>query len=59
MKSEDFLLYPLANEDQPNCPACGKPMAIVLHEARVIAPTSRRISAPNASGRKDSFVSTN
>ena len=38
MKSEDFLLYPLANEDQPNCPACGKPMAIVLHEARVNRP---------------------
>jgi ssDNA-binding Zn-finger/Zn-ribbon topoisomerase 1 len=33
MKSEDFLLYPLANEDQPNCPACGKPMAIVLRRA--------------------------
>jgi hypothetical protein len=58
MKSEDFLLYPLANEEQPNCPACGKPMAIALHETRLNRPTSRRISAPNASGRKNSFVST-
>ena len=38
MKSEDFLLYPLANEEQPNCPACGKPMAIVLHEAKGKSP---------------------
>jgi hypothetical protein len=31
---QDFLLYPLATEDQLNCPECGKPMAIALLEAR-------------------------
>jgi hypothetical protein len=30
----DFLLYPLATEEEPTCPACGKPMTIALHEAR-------------------------
>ena len=30
----DFLLYPLATEEQPSCPECGKPMTIALHEAR-------------------------
>jgi hypothetical protein len=30
----DFLLYPLATEEEPVCPACGKPMTIALHEAR-------------------------
>jgi hypothetical protein len=30
----DFLLYPLATEGPPECPACGTPMVIVLHEAR-------------------------
>jgi hypothetical protein len=31
---QDFLLYPLGTEEQPECPACGKPMTIALHEAR-------------------------
>jgi transposase-like protein len=35
---QDFLLYPLATEGQPDCPACGSPMAIALHEARVGKP---------------------
>jgi predicted RNA-binding Zn-ribbon protein involved in translation (DUF1610 family) len=26
----DFLLYPLATEGPPECPACGTPMVIVL-----------------------------
>jgi hypothetical protein len=30
----DFLLYPLATDDRPDCPECGKPMAIAVHEAR-------------------------
>jgi transposase-like protein len=31
---QDLLLYPLATAEMPTCPACGSPMAIVLHEAR-------------------------
>lgn len=31
---QEFLLYPLGTEEQPDCPACGKPMTIALHEAR-------------------------
>jgi hypothetical protein len=31
---QDFLLYPLGTEEQPECPGCGKPMTIALHEAR-------------------------
>ena len=35
---QDFLLYPLGTEDQPHCPACGKPMTLALHEARTDRP---------------------
>ena len=31
---QEFLLYPLGTEEQPDCPARGKPMTIALHEAR-------------------------
>jgi hypothetical protein len=30
----DFLLYPLATEEHPACPACGTPMTIAVREAR-------------------------
>jgi hypothetical protein len=30
----DFLLYPLATEEEPTCSACGAPMTIAVHEAR-------------------------
>jgi hypothetical protein len=29
---QDLLLYPLTTAEAPTCPACGSPMAIVLHE---------------------------
>jgi transposase-like protein len=32
------LLYPLAAAGPPDCPACGIPMEIVLHEARENSP---------------------
>jgi hypothetical protein len=35
---QDLLLYPLATADFPTCPACGRSMAIALHEARKGAP---------------------
>jgi hypothetical protein len=31
---QDFLLYPLASAESPTCPGCGRPMEVVLHEAR-------------------------
>jgi transposase-like protein len=31
---QDFLLYPLATADLPNCPACGGHMVVALHEVR-------------------------
>jgi hypothetical protein len=31
---QDFLLYPLASVESPTCPGCGRPMEVVLHEAR-------------------------
>jgi len=31
---QDFLMYPLATEEQPDCPRCGKPMKVAMHEAR-------------------------
>jgi hypothetical protein len=34
MKNQDFLLYPLATEVEPLCPACGEPMTMALFEAR-------------------------
>jgi tRNA(Ile2) C34 agmatinyltransferase TiaS len=34
MKNQDFLLYPLATEDEPRCPACGERMTMALFEAR-------------------------
>jgi hypothetical protein len=34
MKNQDLLLYPLATEVEPPCPACGEPMTIALFEAR-------------------------
>jgi hypothetical protein len=35
---QDFLLYPLATEEEPCCPACGKPMTMALLEARTDPP---------------------
>jgi hypothetical protein len=34
MKNQDLLLYPLATEEDPSCPACGEPMTMALFEAR-------------------------
>jgi hypothetical protein len=35
---EEFLLYPLATEGQPLCPACREPMKMALLEARSAPP---------------------
>ena len=33
-----FWHYPLATEESPSCPACGKPMTLSLRKARVDRP---------------------
>jgi hypothetical protein len=45
----DFLLYPLATEEGPTCPACGKPMTIALHEARPGRPDFSTFRCPDCS----------
>jgi hypothetical protein len=41
---QDFLLYPLASAEWPACRGCGRPMEVVLHEARE-TPLIFRLSA--------------
>jgi hypothetical protein len=56
MKTDhDFLLYPLATEGPPNCPACGGPMEIVLHEARENRPDFSRFRCTGCK-RSETFV---
>ena len=56
MKTDhDFLLYPLATEGPPNCPACGRPMEIVLHEARENRPDFSRFRCTGCK-RSETFV---
>jgi hypothetical protein len=40
----DFLLYPLATEEEPTCPSCGAPMtiAIRMQRAHAVSNMSRR-----------------
>jgi hypothetical protein len=40
---QDFLLYPLGTEDQPHCPACGKPMTRRRFLPQVAERPKRRI----------------
>src|SRR3984893_11597201 len=49
---QDFLLYPLATEEQPSCPECGKSMTIATHEARSDHPDFSTSDAGLASGSK-------
>jgi hypothetical protein len=56
MKSDqDFLLYPLATEEPPECAACGKSMAIVLHEIRSNRPDFLTYRCPKCK-RSERFV---
>jgi transposase-like protein len=50
----DFLLYPLAT-DGPDCPACGRPMEIVLHEARENSPDFSRFRCAGCK-RSETFI---
>jgi predicted RNA-binding Zn-ribbon protein involved in translation (DUF1610 family) len=43
----DFLLYPFANYDMPECPECGAPMAILLLEARKDGPDFSTYRCPD------------
>jgi hypothetical protein len=51
----DFLLYPLATEGPPDCPACGRPMEIVGYEARENNPDFSRFRC-TACKRSETFV---
>jgi transposase-like protein len=51
----DFLLYPLATEGLPDCPACGRPMEIVAYEARENLPDFSRFRC-TACKRSETFV---
>jgi transposase-like protein len=52
---QDFLLYPLAIEGLPACPACGKPMEIVAHEARENRPDFSKFRCTECK-RSETFV---
>jgi transposase-like protein len=52
---QDFLLYPLATERPPSCPACGGPMEIALHEARQNRPDFSRFRCAGCK-RSETFV---
>ena len=52
---QDFLLYPLATDEQPECPACGKPMTVAMHEARIDRPDFSTFRCP-ACMRSERFV---
>jgi hypothetical protein len=51
----DFLLYPLATDDQPDCPECGKPMTVAMHEVRIDRPDFSTFRCP-ACMRSERFV---
>ena len=55
---QDFLLYPLATEEEPHCPACGKPMMIAVHEARHDLPDFSTFRC-QACARSERFVFEN
>jgi hypothetical protein len=52
---QDLLLYPLATEELPSCPACGCAMGIVLHEARDKGPDFSTFRGEECS-RSERFV---
>jgi transposase-like protein len=52
---QDFLLYPLATDERPECPACGKPMTVAMHEARIDRPDFSAFRCP-ACMRSERFV---
>ena len=52
---QDFLLYPLATAGPPDCPACGGPMEIVLHEARENRPDFSRFRYTGCK-RSETFI---
>src|ERR1035437_10234816 len=54
----DFLLYPLPTEGPPECPACGTPMVIVLHEARENNPDFSRFRCAVCK-RSETFICGN
>jgi transposase-like protein len=54
----DFLLYPLATDEQPECPACGKPMTVAMHEVRIDRPDFSTFRCP-ACMRSERFVLEN
>jgi transposase-like protein len=51
----DFLLYPLATEGPPGCPACGRLMEIVVYEARGNSPDFSRFRCTGCK-RSETFV---
>jgi len=51
----DFLLYPLATEGLPDCPVCGRPMQMVLHEARENSPDFSRFRCAECK-RSETFI---
>jgi hypothetical protein len=55
----DFLLYPLATEEEPTCSACGAPMTIAVHEARGDRPDFRPSGVQPARGPKGLCWRTN
>jgi transposase-like protein len=55
---QDFLLYPLATEEQPSCSACRKPMTIATHEARSDHPDFSTFRCQDCK-RSERFVSEN
>jgi transposase-like protein len=52
---QDFLLYPLATEGRLDCPACGRPMEIVVYEARENSPDFSRFRCTGCK-RSETFV---
>ena len=52
---QDFLLYPLATAGPLDCPACGRPMEIVLHEARENCPDFSRFKCTGCK-RSETFI---
>jgi hypothetical protein len=53
---QDFLLYPLATADLPNCPACGGHMVVALHEVRDKRPDFLLSGATPALAPNDMFA---
>jgi transposase-like protein len=51
----DFLLYPLANYEMPECPECEAPMAMVLLEVRRDRPDFSTFQCP-ACRRSERFA---